>query len=149
MLEALQIVRLWPRQIASDLRRFWHCRMADWHSGELSSYELLELFGVAYVDVVEDGETRKLIELEHAPEDGAVAKAIRGGDWPEWVQILAELHKEESVYHAAKYSTPRKKHQATVFLSPVERRKRQEQAVADAQERQDSQSDFDAQMGWT
>lgn len=115
----------------------------------MSSYELLELFGVEYVDVVEDGDTRTLIELEYAPEDGAVARAMRGGDWPEWVQILAEIHKEEAVYHAAKYSTPKKKHQATVFLSPVERRKRQEEAVADAQERQESESDFDAQMGWS
>ena len=54
--EAQEIWRRMPRQIASDLRRFFGLNIRDWHRGTteggelvLSSYELLELFG-AHID---------------------------------------------------------------------------------------------------
>lgn len=114
----------------------------------MSSYELLELFGYRAVPDPDDVEKR-LIEVDFAPEDGAVAKARRDGDWPEWVKILAELHKEDALYHAAKYRQSDKSYKATVFLSPVERRERAERELAEALEHQEAETDFYAQQGWT
>lgn len=113
-METLTVWRMWPRQIASDLRRFFHCRIADWHRGEISSYELLELFGasvdesvtlcgsqfdadtpivtsagMATVDLLADEKTRT-IRVDFPPEDGAVAAALRGDERPEWKQMLAQ-----------------------------------------------------------
>lgn len=114
----------------------------------MSSFKLLELFGVATVPDPEDADKR-LIEVDFAPEDGAVAKARRDGDWPEETKILAEMHKELAIYHAAKYRQSDKNYKATVFLSPVERRERDEQGRTEAQEHQESEGDFYAQMGWS
>jgi hypothetical protein len=76
--------RRWPRQIASDLRRFFHCSIADWHQGRLSSFELLELFRVDF-----------------APEDGALAKELRGGELPEWQQMVRQSANTLAVLRAA------------------------------------------------
>lgn len=44
MLEAIKLWRLFPSQIASDLRRYYPgCHIRDWHQGAMSSRELLEL----------------------------------------------------------------------------------------------------------
>ncbi|GAB5002427.1 MULTISPECIES: hypothetical protein [Mycobacterium] len=44
MLEAIKLWRLFPTQIASDLRRYYPgCHIRDWHQGRMSSRELLEL----------------------------------------------------------------------------------------------------------
>jgi hypothetical protein len=64
VLEALWVWRQFPRQIASDLSRFHNRRIAEWHEGTMSSYELLEL-------------------IEFLPEDGAYRFAARGGEYSE------------------------------------------------------------------
>lgn len=56
--------RQFPRQIASDLSRFHHRRIAEWHRGDMSSYELLEL-------------------IEFLPADSAYSIARRGGEYSE------------------------------------------------------------------
>lgn len=75
-MEALWIWAQFPREIASDLSQYHHRRIAEWHSGDMSSYELLEL-------------------LEFMPERGAFKTAVRGGEWTEeqdvWAQIANEL----------------------------------------------------------
>ncbi len=75
-MEALWIWSQYPREIASDLSQYHHRRIAEWHSGEMSSYELLEL-------------------LEFMPDKGAFKTAVRGGDPDEeqevWNQIANEL----------------------------------------------------------
>src|SRR5512139_1333868 len=81
VMEAQAIWVRWPRQIASDLSRFHHRRIADWHQGVMSSYELLEL-------------------LEYPPEDGALARAIRDGERSEWQQMLAQVANEVAVLRA-------------------------------------------------
>ena len=67
--------RQFPRQIASDLSRFHHRRIAEWHSGEMSSYELLEL-------------------VEHLPETGAYKAALRRGGYTVDQAMIAELFNE-------------------------------------------------------
>lgn len=82
VVEALAVWRRYPRQIAADLSRYHHRRIADWHRGVMSSYELLEL-------------------LEFMPEEGALAKAIRGGERPDWQQMLAQIANETAVLRAS------------------------------------------------
>lgn len=90
---------MWPRQTASDLSRFHHRRIAEWHQGQLSSYELLELFGVSIED---DPELEvRTIRVDFAPEDGAIADAMRGGERPEWKRMLAQTANETAVLRAA------------------------------------------------
>lgn len=100
-MEALKFWRLWPRQIASDLRRFFPgCRISQWHSEEMSSRELLELFGVT---ITEDPETRiRTIEVEWPPEEGAVAAAMRDGERSEWKQMLAQTANISALFRAMK-----------------------------------------------
>lgn len=95
--------RMFPRQIASDLCRFFPgYRIADWHHGRMSSYELLELFGVCVED---DPDTRtRSISVDFAPEDGAVAKAMRGGRWSERELIVAETFNELARLRASYHS---------------------------------------------
>jgi hypothetical protein len=64
----------------------------------MSSFELLELFGVSIVD---DPEARiRTIQVDFAPEDGAVSAAMRDGDRPEWKQMLAQAANESAVLRA-------------------------------------------------
>lgn len=98
-MEAQRIWRVLPRQMASDLQRFFHRRIAEWHSGEMSSYELLELFGAAIVD--DPAAKTRTIRFDFPPEDGAVAGELRGGERPEWKRMLAQIANETAVLRAA------------------------------------------------
>lgn len=80
-MEAQAIWRLYPRQIASDLSRFHHRRIADWHQGTMSSYELLEL-------------------IEFPAEEGALAQALRDGEMPPWQQMIRQVANETAVLRA-------------------------------------------------
>lgn len=91
--------RRWPRQIASDLQRFFHRRIADWHQGRMSSYELLELFGISIDD--DPVEKVRTIRVDFAPEHGALAAALRGGELPEWQQMLRQSTNTLAVLRAA------------------------------------------------
>lgn len=68
----------------------------------MSSFKLLELFGVSFVD---DPETRvRSIRVDFAPEDGALARALRGGAWSEkeliWAETFNELARIRASYHS-------------------------------------------------
>jgi hypothetical protein len=65
----------------------------------MSSYELLELFGAS----VEDDPVNKVrtIRIDFAPEDGVLAEALRGGERPEWKQMLAQSANELAVLRVA------------------------------------------------
>lgn len=91
--------RRWPRQIASDLRRFFHASIADWHQGRMSSYELLELFGVSIID--DPKRKTRTIRVDFAPEDGALAGALRDGEIPEWQQMVRQAANTLAVLRAA------------------------------------------------
>lgn len=101
MWEALAFWRLCPRRIASDLRRFFHCTINDWHQGRLSSFDLLELFGV---DIVDDQDTEtRTVTVEFAPEDGAVADLLRDGERAEWKRMLAQIANISALFRSAKF----------------------------------------------
>jgi hypothetical protein len=71
-----------------------------------------------------------LVLLEHLPEAGVYKTALRGGKWPEWMQIIAEIHKEVALYRASYYVGGDNEYQPAGFLDPSER----ERAFLDAQE---------------
>ena len=96
---AQMVWRRWPRQIASDLQRFFGRRIADWHSGEMSSYELLELFGVSVID--DPATETRTIRVDFAPDNGALAAALRGGELPEWQQMVRQSANTLAVLRAA------------------------------------------------
>jgi hypothetical protein len=89
---------MWPRHIASDLSRFHRRRIAEWHRGALSSFELLELFGV-YTSY-NAAERTRTIRVEFVPEDGALAAALLRGERPEWKQMLAQVASTTAVIRA-------------------------------------------------
>lgn len=91
----------------------------------MSSYELLELFGVDVIDpetrtvwacvyspdagmrilqqiaVEVDENPVRTIQVDFAPEDGVLASALRDGERPEWKQMLAQSANESAVLRAA------------------------------------------------
>lgn len=85
MKEAQEIWRTLPRQLASDLRRFFNLNIRDWHQaarrdGELvlSSYELLELFGARIETEPETGDVHP--DSIVVVQDGANVYTRRYGD---------------------------------------------------------------------
>lgn len=57
----------------------------------MSSFELLELFGVT---IEEDDDGERTIKVDWAPENGAVDKAVREGGYTLLEQMAAETHNE-------------------------------------------------------
>lgn len=89
MWEALPVWRVWPRQIASDLRARglhikWWLRGTIGHDSDplLSSYELLEL-------------------IEHLPEESATKTAMRRGGWTTLQSMIAETFNETARFRAS------------------------------------------------
>jgi hypothetical protein len=67
----------------------------------LSSFDLLELFGVVIEDDHEAQE--RTITIEWPPDDGAVAQAMRDGERPEWKQMLAQIANVSAMFRSAKF----------------------------------------------
>lgn len=127
--------RLFPRQIASDLRRFFGIRIADWHQGRMSSHELLELFGARVVDDIK-ARTRT-VHIDFAPENGAVAKAMRGGERPELEQMVAQAANEMAVIRTAFVpNADTDQYDSRIFLSASRQREYQEEQRRIHEERQ-------------
>jgi hypothetical protein len=78
---ALTVWREHPGEIAADLRRYYGVRIADWHSGDMCSYELLEL-------------------CDFMPGDGAFKTARRGGDPCERDEAILQTANEVAVLRA-------------------------------------------------
>lgn len=61
----------------------------------------MELFGAQVIDDPDD-ETKLRIQIDFAPEDGMLARVLRGGERSEQVQILAQIANEAAILRAAK-----------------------------------------------
>jgi hypothetical protein len=72
----------YPGEIASDLSRYHHRRIADWHTGTICSHELLEL-------------------LEHMDEDGAFKTALRQGEPSDQRRAMLQAANELAVLRAS------------------------------------------------
>nr|WP_156772866.1 hypothetical protein [Mycobacterium gordonae] len=121
--------RQFPNQIECDLADRGHDIMA-WHAGRMSSRRLLVL-------------------LEHAPEDGPYKLALHNRPWPEYMQILAETHKELALYRASHYVGGENQYTPKVFLDPVEREKAHAAALANEAAIEEAQDDMADELGWT
>lgn len=67
----------------------------------MSSFKLLELFGVTITDDPE--EEIRTIAVDFAPEDGAVAAKLRDGERPEWKQALAQVANISAIFRGGKF----------------------------------------------
>ncbi|MCV7255346.1 hypothetical protein H7J86_24590 [Mycobacterium hackensackense] len=85
----------------------------------MSSFELLELFGVT-TEEDHEAETRT-ITIEFAPEDGAVAAAIRDGERPEWKKMLAQSANIAALFRSAKFPNADTDEYGEQFFLPVSR----------------------------
>lgn len=102
----------------------------DWHRGTMSSRRLLAL-------------------LEHPKTvDSPYARALRDGEWPEWMEMLKELHKEFALYRASWYVGRKGEYRPKVFLNLKERKEK----FAEAQEHAARQAEVDDELesiGWS
>ena len=67
----------------------------------MSSFELLELFGVSIEDDPQSRE--RTIRIEWPPDDGAVDKAMRDGERSERDQMLAQIANISAMFRSAKF----------------------------------------------
>ncbi|EUA18475.1 putative gp13 [Mycobacterium xenopi 3993] len=125
---AILVWRQHPTEIEADLADRGH-DILDWHRGIMSSRRLLVL-------------------LRHAPENGPYKTALREGKWPEFMQILAEIHKELALYRASHYVGSENEYTPKVFIDPVERRALADQQAEEEAASENFQNDLAAQMGW-
>ena len=65
----------------------------------MSSYKLLELFGARVVD--NPAKRVRTIHMDFAPDNGAVAKAMRDGEGSELEQAVRQIANEAAVLRAA------------------------------------------------
>lgn len=134
MPKAIWIWRQFPRQIASDLSRFHHRRITEWHHGDMGSYELLEL-------------------IEHLPDDGAFKTAVRG-DWDEKTYMLAATHNVLERLLAGYYAVhcsgdDDTEYEPFLLRSPAElKEEATARAAEEVEQRQDDEL-FYADMGWS
>jgi len=128
---ALWIWRQFPRQIASDLSRYHHRRIAEWHDGTMSSYELLEL-------------------IEFFPDDGALRTAQRGGELCLRDQMLRYGVNETARLRATMHIVNGgKRYEPFTFLSVAEQRANYEDEMATADAREAIYSYADRTERWT
>lgn len=86
----------------------------------MSSYEMLELFGARVVD---DAATMvRTVHVDFAPEDGAVAKAMRGGEATELVQVSRQTANEMAVLRAAYVPNADASEYGSHFFLPLAKR---------------------------
>lgn len=98
----------------------------------MSSYELLELFGVEVID--DPQEKVRTIRVDFPPEDGAVALGIRDGERPEWQEMMAQTANEAAVLRATfAPGAQSDAYDARLFFSQARQRQHAAEAEADAQ----------------
>ena len=103
----------------------------DWHRGLMSSRRLLVL-------------------LQHPrSDDSPYPRALRAGQWPEWMQMLKELHKELALYRASWYVGRPGEYKPRVFLDPVERVEVAQEADEVASLRAEVEEELFGSLGWS
>lgn len=133
MLTAIAVWRQHPTAIEAELADRG-LDIADWHRGRMSSRRLLAL-------------------LRHPRRDGPYETALLEGEWPLWVRMLQQTHKEIALYRASKYVATEHEYEPQVFVSPPEQLALAEQERAEF-EFQESAFDemtssvFDDDEGW-
>lgn len=102
----------------------------DWHTGKMSSRRLLALLANPKSD------------------NGPYMRALRDGNWPEWMTMLKELHKELALYRASWYVGKKGEYTPKVFLDPVERVEKAKEAAELAEFQAEADEDLEL-IGWS
>jgi len=124
---ALQIVRQYPTQIEADLEREYSRDILDWYRGKLSSRKLLVLLG----------------ELS---DDSALKTELGATGWPDWVQMIAQIHEFVAMDFGARYKP---KEEVKTFLPPKDRVKHLIEAEERKQFKEEVESDLFEGLGWS
>lgn len=92
--------------------------------------------------------SRELLVLcEELSDNSSLMKALSPTGWPEWVQILAESHREAARYYGAKLSRPGQQVEIKAFVPPKDRMSRFMDAARIAESSKEVQDEL-AQYGW-
>lgn len=114
----------YPNEIEADLR-FRGVDIRDWHQGAVDDRGCLKLSSRLLLNLVYRLPESSEFKTTAAPPLG------RDGDWTELQRMVAHLTNETSANRASKYAGGENEYQYTVFMSPVERRERAEEAEAE------------------
>lgn len=136
----------WAKEIESDLLAHRNLDIGLWHRLTINPDT-----GAPYLD-----SRRLLILLEFLPEEGAFKTATRGGRWPDWKQMLAEVYNEQlrmrSSYHAAhstKDNDVRFDPKDFYFMDPAQRELQAAAAKRAGEDLQQLVADFNAELGFS
>ena len=111
--------------------------IADWHQGTRDKRGRLKL-----------SSRKMLVLLEHMRDISAFkTDAERGGAWPDWMQILKELHKETALHRGSLYAGGPNEYEVKLFMDPVERREAFESQVDSDEESEAAAHDLYAVLG--
>lgn len=111
--------RQFPRQMGSDLSQYHHRRIADWHTGEMCSYDLLML-------------------LEFLPPQSAMSRALRMGEYSEDQLDLRHLVNEVARLRATMHAVHGgQEYEVPYLLSKAQQRYEHEAAAATEERRED------------
>lgn len=116
----------------------------------MSSYKLLEMFGARIVD--DPSAKVRTIHMDFAPEDGAVAKAMRDGESTEMTQAVRQIANEAAVLRAAYVpNADGSQYGSGFFLPPAIARQNQAERERMRAERERMQDDEPGGMSamWT
>ena len=131
MWDVISRLRRWPTQIEADLQREYHIDLADWHRGAITS-------------------RRVLVLLEGLTENSRYRTDFeRGGNWPVWMQMLKDLHKETALHRASLYAGGDNEYSPTIYLDPLEAVEHAEEEQAETAFIEQSEEELATMMGWT
>jgi hypothetical protein len=130
----LRFLKDYPSEIESDLLDKG-LDVGDWYQQTRDEHGRLKLSSRRLLDVV----------LPNLGEHSAFVTALRDGDWPDWQQMLKEIHKEIAGDNASK----RGEGEFSAFLSPRERVQHYRESQEEAQARESDDETFYADMGFS
>lgn len=122
--------RQFPTEIESDLSAHHGRRISEWHRGTMSSRELL-------------------VYARHFKETGAYKTALRDGGWPEFMQVISDLHKEVALLRAMHYVGGENQYTPKVFLDPRDRERVQAEQADAERAIEEAQEGMASDLGWT
>lgn len=113
VLTAIAVWRQQPTAIEAELADRGH-DITDWHRGRMSSRQLLAL-------------------LRWPRHNGPYATALLGGEFPLWMQMIREIHKELALDRASKYVGTDYAYEPKTFVSAAESAEREAEEEAETQ----------------
>lgn len=118
-----------PTAIEAELADRGH-DIKDWHAGRMSSRKLLVL-------------------LRHPRKDGPYERALHDGGWPDFMKMMAEIHKEVALFRASHYVDTDNAYTPKVFIEPAEAKRRAAETAEEEREHEENVNDLYDEVGFT